>query len=145
MKKSIAAAYFLVIVCAAFSARASDETELGKVRGLYSEAARGVLVAQSVAKENRSARRWADVDLGPAAIGQRRVLVELPAELRTEPGDLVRVKMEIGRLRAPGVVQTDAPVAQVSRVLAVQARWFTEQAQAFGEALPSVAALFSNR
>lgn len=92
----------LVLVATALAARAEDT--VGRVRAVYYEAARGVLVEARIGHPP-SAIRWADVETP-----SRRLLVQLPGEMPAAPGDLVAV-----RLADPKT----SPLAQILPALAV--------------------------
>jgi hypothetical protein len=121
------------------SARA-DDTPVGKVRAIYVEAGRGVLMELPVGKASQSANRWADVDLGAHTTNSRRIVtVQLPVELKVEQGDLVEVALASNS--AAGNISL-APLASISRATLVSAKWFTPQADAFdGSPLASASRL----
>src|SRR5229473_3358787 len=58
---ALAAAFFLGIS----SARAADETPVGKIQRIYVEANRGVLIEQTLGNAPDNAKRWADINFGP--------------------------------------------------------------------------------
>jgi len=122
---ALAAAFFLGIS----SARAADETPVGKIQRIYVEANRGVLIEQTLGHAPENAKRWADVDFGPhSAQARRRVTVLLPQELKAEQGDLVEVSL------APSYAArsiSPAPLTKTHRATLVSAKWFTPQAAAF--------------
>ena len=126
----------LALLLGIASARAAeDASPVGKVRGIYVEAGRGILIEQSVARKPGGAVRWADVDLGAGASPERRrVLVKLPAELGTELGDLVQVSLAQPQASLGGAARI--PMPEVSRATRVAAKWFTPQAEAFDGAGP---------
>jgi hypothetical protein len=133
---ALAAAFFLGIS----SARAADETPVGKVQRIYVEANRGVLIEQTLGNAPEHAKRWADIDFGPHSTqSRRRVLVLLPQALKAEQGDLVEVSLAPSydsRSIAP------APLAKIHRATMLAAKWFTPQADAFdGSPLASVSRL----
>lgn len=66
---------------------AGAQETIGRVRAIYYEAARGVLVEQRMAHA-RASIRWADVETA-----SRRLLVELPSDMDPAPGDLVAVRL----------------------------------------------------
>ena len=146
MESKFAAVLVLATLMAAPLARASDADEPGtvaKVRGIYVQLANGVLIEQQRAGRSVSGARWADVDLGPSAPAEKRLaIVQLPAELRTEVGDLLTISQSERAVKAPGALPAQAPIAQPSRAVAVKARWFTEEADGFGRAREKVASLF---
>jgi hypothetical protein len=125
---ALAAAFFLGIS----SARAADETPVGKVQRIYVEANRGVLIEQSLGRAPENAKRWADIDFGPHSTqSRRRVTVLLPQELNAEQGDLVEVTL------APNYAArsiSPAPLTKTHRATLVSAKWFTPQADAFDRA-----------
>ena len=76
----------LACVCASIMlwanpSRAEDAT--GRVRGVFHEAARGVVVDDSMLRKPAAAR-WADVELD----GGQRVLVQVPRGIDARVGDL---------------------------------------------------------
>ena len=73
---------------AAWTAPCLAEEATGRVRGMYFEAARGVVVDESMLRKT-SAARWADVELD----GGRRVLVQLPRGIDAGVGDLVSLHL----------------------------------------------------
>lgn len=75
----------LLLLAAMLPARA--EETIGRVRAIYFEAARGVLVDERMAHA-RAAIRWADVETA-----SRRLLVQLPSDMNPAPGDLVAVRL----------------------------------------------------
>jgi hypothetical protein len=72
--------------CSVAAPATADEV-LGRVRALYYEAGRGVLVEAKMLHRS-SAIRWADVE-----VSSRRILVQLPADMNAAPGDLVAVRL----------------------------------------------------
>ena len=123
------AAAATALLFAVASANGADAVPLGKIGGLYFEAARGVFVEQSASPAPQGAARWAEVELG-ARDGQprRRVMVQLPQALEAEKGDLVEVRL------APAASAHKimlAPLAERSRATLVAAKWFTPQARSF--------------
>lgn len=133
---ALAAAFFLGIS----SARAADETPVGKIQRIYIEANRGVLLEQTLGQVPENAKRWADIDFGPhSAQARRRVTVLLPQELKAEQGDLVEVSL------APSYAArsiSPAPLTKIHRATLVSAKWFTPQAAAFdGSPLASASRL----
>src|SRR3954468_14892893 len=81
---------FVALAAGAFAASAQDET--GRVRALYVEAARGVLVEPRL-QGNPDARRWADVELSNVLGERRRTLVLVPDDMTVRIGDLVGVQL----------------------------------------------------
>ncbi|HEX7251038.1 MAG TPA: hypothetical protein VF262_11705 [Burkholderiales bacterium] len=94
----------LALFLAAVAGFAHAEDTVGRVRAVYYEAARGVLVEARMSHA-ASAIRWADVEAG-----SRRLLVQLPGGFPAAPGDLVAV-----RLADPKT----SPLAQVLPAVAV--------------------------
>jgi hypothetical protein len=114
----------------AISSAHAGETPTGKVRGIYREASRGVLVEQ-LSGNAQGAALWADVDFGAASSQpRRRAMVRLPAGLEVEKGDLVEVRLALPPVRT-GML---APMPEVSRATLVAAKWFTPRAEAFDAA-----------
>src|SRR5258705_2600052 len=70
-----------------FLSPANAEEAIGRVRTVYYEAARGVLVDAKMARR-ASAIRWADVE-----VQGRMVLVQMPSGLEAGVGDLVAVRL----------------------------------------------------
>jgi hypothetical protein len=97
----------LLILLAVPAAHAEDVT--GLVRGIYYEAARGVLVDASMMRRP-SATRWVDVELADKS----RHLVQMPAQLNAGIGDLVAV--HLGEPKATAL----ASVLTVNRVTEVR-------------------------
>jgi hypothetical protein len=78
----------LAFLClCAVAAPAAAEEVVGRVRALYYEAGRGVLVEAKMLHRS-SAIRWVDVE-----VASRRMLVQLPADMNAAPGDLVAVRL----------------------------------------------------
>jgi hypothetical protein len=133
---ALAAAFFLGIS----SARAADETPVGKIQRIYVEANRGVLIEQTLGTAPENAKRWADIDFGPHSTqSRRRVTVLLPQELKAEQGDLVEVTL------APNYAArsiSPAPLTRIHRATLVSAKWFSPEADAFdGSRLASASRL----
>ena len=77
----------LALLVFAFASCVQAEEATGRVRAIYYEAARGVLVEARLVRQS-SAIRWADVEL-PG----RRVLVQMPAGMNAAVGDAVAVRL----------------------------------------------------
>jgi hypothetical protein len=95
---------------------AAAEEATGTVRGVYYEAARGVLVDARLARRP-SAIRWVDVELdGDQPAERKRQLVQVPAGMDATVGDIVALN-----LGEPKSTQLAAvlPAAAVNRVFAV--------------------------
>lgn len=103
------------LAAAAFAARAEDT--VGRVRAIYYEAARGVLVEARMGHPG-SAIRWADVEAG-----SKRLLVQMPGDFHAQPGDLVAV-----RLADPKT----SPLAQILPIVAVNRAVETDGASSVG-------------
>lgn len=101
-----------------FLSPANAQEALGRVRAIYYEAARGVLVDARMSHRS-SAIRWADVELQG-----RSVLVQMPSGLSAGVGDVVAV-----RLAAPKSSQLAQilPQVAVSRALEINPRQFAGQ------------------
>lgn len=116
---------WIVLLLAALPVAAPAQSVIGKVRGIYSEKAPGVLV------EGRRAAakgQWADVDLGSGDKG--RVLALVAPEPQVEVGDLVRVlRREPGR--AATVRFNVAPLSRPTRVAGIEAKAHTLRALEF--------------
>ena len=106
-------AYMLVLITTGFAAfGASAEDNVGRVRGVYVQAAPGVLIERSMAR-NRG-QQWADVELMAPAPGERtRVLVQVPRDLPAKTGDIVAVQLAGPRNEA-------APLISISRVTEIR-------------------------
>ena len=69
------------------------EEAAGKVRGIYYEATRGVLVDASMLRRP-SATRWVDVELiGEHAPERKRQLVQMPKDMSVGVGDTVALRL----------------------------------------------------
>ena len=79
--------FFLALALAALVLPARAEETVGRVRAVYYEAARGVLVEAGMGHPT-SAIRWADVETS-----SRRLLVQIPAGMQAAPGELVAVRL----------------------------------------------------
>jgi hypothetical protein len=103
---------FLALLVASFPLHAQEAT--GRVRAIYYEAARGVLVDAKMLRR-ASAVRWVDVELD----GKERALVQLPSNLEANVGDIVAV--QLASPKSPQIAKGDAPI-RVSRVTEVRSR-----------------------
>jgi hypothetical protein len=101
--RTLAACLFASFV---LSAHAEDAT--GFVRAVYFEAGRGVLVDASMLRRP-GAVRWVDVEL----TDKRRMLVQVPAQLVAEVGDIVGVRLGEPKATALASVQTVNRVTEV--------------------------------
>lgn len=93
------------------------EEATGKVRGIYYEVSRGVLVDASMLRRP-SAKRWADVEL----IGEHapeRQLVELPADMAAAVGDVLALRL--GEPKSTQLAEI-LPAVAANRALAVNPR-----------------------
>jgi hypothetical protein len=108
----------LALLVFAFASCAQAEETTGRVRAIYYEAARGVLLDAKLA-HRPSAIRWADVDLGG-----RSVLVLMPAKLNAGVGDLVAVRLAEPRSNQLAQILPDVAV---SRALDVDPRQFADR------------------
>ena len=106
-------AYMLAFMATGFAALgASAEDNVGRVRGVYVQAAPGVLIERSMARGGGP--QWADVELVAPAPGERtRVLVQVPRELPAKTGDIVAVQLAGPRNEA-------VPLARISRVTEIR-------------------------
>jgi hypothetical protein len=75
-----------VLLVSALAAHA--ENAVGRVRGIYYEAARGVLVEPGM-PHPPNAIRWADVETGSS----KRLLVRVPDGMPAAPGDVVAIRL----------------------------------------------------
>ncbi len=119
--KFLCSLVFLILFSASSAVYAEDV--VGRVRGVYFEAARHVLVDQRMQRAPASARLWADVELGTTIEpDRRRVLVQVPQELRAAPGDVVAVQLE--DLQPSRLAANQIPMLRVSRITEVRSRAF---------------------
>jgi hypothetical protein len=110
------------ILCIGSSSVLAEEA-VGRVRALYFEAARNVLLEHRVQRAPASARLWADVELTAVLdTEKRRVLVQIPPELRAVPGDVVAVNIEEAQVSRTAASQV--PMLPISRVTEVRSRAF---------------------
>jgi hypothetical protein len=93
-----------------FLSPANAEEAVGRLRGIYYEAAPGVLV-ESRFSHSRSAIRWADID-----VGGRRVLARMPAEVQAVVGE--RVAVRLADPKSSQLAQV-VPTLAVSRALEI--------------------------
>jgi hypothetical protein len=103
---------FLALLVGSFPLHAQEAT--GRVRAIYYEAARGVLVDPKMLRRP-SAPRWVDVELD----GKERALVQLPSNMEASVGDIVAV--QLASPKSPEIAKADPPI-RVSRVTEVRAR-----------------------
>jgi len=108
MRIALSFAFFALLV-GAFPLHA--EETYGRVRAIYYEGARGVLLDAKMLRRP-GALRWVDVELD----GRRRALVQLPSAMDASVGDVVAVQLE-----TPKQVAQSEPL-RVSRVTEVRAR-----------------------
>ena len=111
MRIALSFAFFALLV-GAFPLHAEDAS--GRVRAIYYEGARGVLVDPKMLRRP-SAVRWVDVELD----GQRRALVQLPYGVDASIGDIVAV--ELVTPKSIEIARVDAPI-RMSRVTEVRSR-----------------------
>jgi P pilus assembly chaperone PapD len=112
--------FVFAFLCAA-SSTLHAEVALGRVRAIYVEAARNVLVDYRGQHAPAWARVWADVELGGILdTERRRVLVQVPQELRVSPGDTVAMQIEETQLSR--ITANQVPMLRVSRVTEVRTR-----------------------
>jgi len=106
-------AYMLVLMATGLAALgASAEENVGRVRGVYVQAAPGVLIDRSMARNG--GQQWADVELMAPAPGERtRVLVQVPRDLPAKTGDIVAVQLAGPRNEA-------VPLMNISRVTEIR-------------------------
>jgi hypothetical protein len=99
-----------------FACSASAEEATGRVRGVYYEAARGVLVDAKMLRRP-SAIRWVDVELtGDHPPERKRQLVQLPSEMNAAVGDVVAV--QLGEPKSTQLAQI-LPAVAVNRAIKV--------------------------
>ncbi|MBV8030677.1 MAG: hypothetical protein JO035_04140 [Betaproteobacteria bacterium] len=106
-----------LLAASMFASAANAQEATGRVRGIYVEAARGVLVELSMARGARGTR-WLDVELDAEVLAERkRQLVVLPSGMSASVGDAVAL-----RLGEPKSSQLAAvmPLISVNRALAVR-------------------------
>jgi hypothetical protein len=109
MRPLLACAFLSLTLWAAPASAHDDAT--GRVRGIYYEAARGVLIDASMLRK-ASAARWADVELDAG----QRVLVQLPRGIDAGVGDLVSLHLGDGKwtqLAADVAVLRNSRITQV--------------------------------
>jgi hypothetical protein len=95
---------------------AGAEEATGRVRGVYYEAARGVLVEAKMQRP-LSAARWVDVELdGDLPPERKRQLVQMPADLHVQAGD--RVALRLGEPKSTQLAEI-LPFVAMNRALAV--------------------------
>ena len=111
MRIALSFAFFALLV-GSFPLHA--EEAIGRVRAIYYEGVRGVLLDPKLVR-NPSALRWVDVELD----GRRRALVQLPARMDARIGDIVAVQLE--GPRPVEIARADAPI-RVSKVIEVRAQ-----------------------
>ena len=111
MRTALSFAFFALLV-GAFPLHADEAS--GRVRAIYYEGARGVLVDPKMLRRP-SAVRWVDVELD----AQRRALVQLPSGMDAGIGDVVVVQLVSPK--STEIARVDAPM-RVSRVTEVRAR-----------------------
>jgi hypothetical protein len=105
-------ASLLALVMGGLTAFGASAENLGRVRGLYVQAAPGVLVERSMARH--SGQQWADVELVNPAAGERtRVLVQVPRNLPANQGDMVAVQLAGPRTET-------VPLLSVSRITEIR-------------------------
>jgi hypothetical protein len=102
----------LALLVGSFPLHAQEAT--GRVRAIYYEAARGVLVDPKMLRRP-SALRWVDVELD----SKERALVQLPSNMEASVGDIVAV--QLASPKSPEIAKVDAPI-RVSRVTEVRGR-----------------------
>jgi hypothetical protein len=105
MKAAILCA--LAALAAAFPAGA--EETVGRVEGIYYQAAPGVLVAARMQRDAHGAR-WADVD-----VGGRKVLARVPDGMSVAAGD--RIALRLGDPKSSQLAAI-LPTTTVSRAVA---------------------------
>jgi hypothetical protein len=108
MRTALACLCFGILV---FASPAQSEETTGRIRAVYYEAARGVLVDAKMLYR-ASATRWADVD-----VQGRRMLVQMPVEMMAGVGDLVAVRL--GEPKSSQLAQI-LPTVTVSRAIEIE-------------------------
>jgi hypothetical protein len=111
MRIALSFAFFALLV-GAFPLHAEETS--GRVRAIYYEGARGVLVDPKMLRRPAAAR-WVDVELE----GKRRALVQLPASMEAYVGDVVVV--QLASPKSIEMARAEPPI-RVSRVTEVRAR-----------------------
>ena len=101
-----------------FLSPANAEEAIGRVRTIYYEAAKGVLVDAKLSRRG-SVIRWADVE-----VQGRMVLVQIPVEMNAGVGDVVA--MRLAEPKSSQLAQI-LPQVAVSRVLEVNPPHFAGQ------------------
>lgn len=120
------------------SVPAGAEEAIGRVRAVYAEVARGVMMDPRLGRASASATRWADVEIGGGTGEPRRVLVQMSPALEASPGDLVTVQLE-DRLPAR-LAAEQLPMLRVSRITEVRTRAFAGIGDAPGAPRSSIPA-----
>ena len=123
----------LALACASLAA-AADSTyvggtsTIGKVTTLYARVAPGVYLDIKVKKAPQDAELWAEVRFSqPLADGRETATALLQADTRVERGDLVEMRFaHSGRM-------TVGAIAEVNRVTALTAKYYTAAASNFGK------------
>lgn len=102
----------LALLAAGLTAPGANAENVGRIRGVYVQAAPGVLVERSMARSG--GQQWADVELIAPMPGERtRVLVQVPRDLSAKTGDVVAVQLAGPRNEA-------APLISISRVTEIR-------------------------
>ena len=115
--KTVVSLLCLAALLYAGSTPAQDAT--GRVRGVYYEASRGVLVDASMLR-GAKARRWLDVELDGQIAGEaRRELVLLPQGMDAVIGD--RVALRLGEPKSTQLAEV-LPGVAINRALAVESQ-----------------------
>ena len=114
---------------------ATAQDAVGRARGVYFEAAPGVLVDATMLRRP-SAPRWVDVEIeGPQAPGRTRQLALVPPRTEVAPGDLVSLRL--GEPKSSELAQV-LPAASTDRAIAVtpQGPKFAESASTGASSVP---------
>ena len=98
---------------------ANAQEATGRVRAVYYEASRGVLVDASMLRSSK-AQRWLDVELdGQIAGAPRRELVLLPQGMSAAVGD--RVALRLGEPKSTQLAEV-MPALAVHRALSIESQ-----------------------
>jgi len=111
----------LTLACIAgllYLSSASAQEATGRVRAVYYEASRGVLVDAGMLRGKKAAR-WLDVELDAGIGAGRRELVLLPEGMSASVGD--RVALRLGEPKSTQLAEV-LPAIAVNRAYAVESQ-----------------------
>jgi hypothetical protein len=111
------AAVVLLSATLLYAASSAAQEATGRVRGIYYEASRGVLVDAQMLRRP-GATRWLDVELdGDQAPEKKRQLVLLPRDMNAAIGDVVALRL--GEPKSTQLAEV-LPAVAVNRARAIQ-------------------------